>query len=238
MLIVDRSEITAFENSINKLKGKRQGVAIDNLKEMRKISDEIQEIGVDFIVYGDKKGYVIERKTISDLMGSLISGRLWKQLEGVKDVTKELSDRLNIDVEPVILIEGNEYYYMKMMSKSKLKFNEELWYGLQIGFANMNIKLFRTQSLKGTIKFLNKLNDKLGKNDKKVFVARRKELNGINDERILVLTGINGVGGKKADKLLKEIGSIKDIINLDEEQLKQYLGKKIGKHFYDVIIRR
>ena len=235
MIIIDKSEISAFESSINRLKGKRQSLATDNLKEIKKIATEIDDVGVDYIVYGEKSGYVIERKTISDLVGSIFSGRLWKQLDGVRDVAKELSEKLGISIKPAILIEGNEYYYLKMMKKSKVKFNEEMWYGLQIGCNNMGLSIFKTQSLKGTIRFLKKLEDKLGKNDKKIIVARRKELNNINDERILMLMGINGIGGTKADKLLNEFGSIKQIVNLSEEELIKKLGKKIGKHFYDVV---
>jgi ERCC4-type nuclease len=240
MIIVDRGEVIAFENSLKRKRGKQYDLMLDNLKEIKKIA-KIEDIGVDYIVYGEKGGYVFERKTFSDLLSSLFSGRLWKQLEGVKEVAEQLGSELGLDVKPGLIVEGNEFVFMKIMKSKGMKksgFSEEMWYGIQIGLANLGIVVFRTYSLKGTIKFLKRLDEKLGETRSKVVVARRKELNDVDDERLAMLMGVNGVGGVKAKKLLEKFGSVRDVVNASQSELVSVLGKKVGSHFYEVVNSR
>jgi len=118
----------------------------------------------------------------------------------------------------------------------KKRFSLEWLMGVILGVISSGVFVVRTQSFGETIKVLEKLNERVSKKRvKKVTYKRAKESNDIDDERVAMLCGVNGIGSVKALKLLEEFGSVRDIVNAEKSDLVKILGNKVGSHFYEVV---
>lgn len=232
MFVIDKSEIIALENGLKRLKGKKYEDRKKLIDELKSLSDGIEDIGVDYLVYDDSVMYCIERKTISDLISSITSGRLWMQLQRLKEMESDFSGKF----VPILIIEGNEFMMKKIL---KGKYKREWMLGVIVGVINLGIYVIRTETFSETIKVLSKYKDNVdGSKTKKVVFKRAKVLNNEDNEVYAVLCGINGVGAVKAKKLLDKFGTVRNIFNAEREELIDVLGKKVGEHFYDVANRK
>lgn len=231
MLIMDKSEYNAF----HRIKRKREEI----LKQLDNIVDKVDDIGVDFIIIGNERGYVIERKTLIDMMNSIhgqeskAGGRFWSQLRRVKTVAEELSNQYDIPVYPLVIIEGSTFQRYKARFA---KMTPGQWFGIQTSIAEMGIGLIRTWNREETILALRKLKDRSGKEKIKVQpMAIKKELRTAREEAIHMLYAVSGVGTKRAYNLIMKYGTVKEVVNLSKDRLVSELGRKVGGHFYEVV---
>ena len=165
------------------------------------------EVG-DYIV----KNVVIERKTISDFLSSMINKRLFEQLESIKNIQKK-----------ILIIEGieeQELYY----EKSGINENAIRGFILTI-LLTYNIPIIFTKNYEDSAKFI-KVLAKKQENEKEWGINAKRKSRDVNEQMQFIIEGFPGIGPKSAKKLLNEFKTIKNIINAPEEELKKILGKK------------
>lgn len=233
-ILVDKQEIAALQRAINRTTGEKRRVREKKLKKLLEIADEVKDLRVDFIILGSEKGYIVERKEIGDLVGSLQEGRFWNQLRNLHIVAKDLLNEYGIPMYPILVIEGNEYKQMRK-ARGKLRYNQ--WIGILAGIAEMGIGIIKTGSFDGTINALKVLDRRTGKNAGKYrsVTIKKEQFSTIDEEAVYVLSVVKGIGPKKAFKLLEKYGSVYNVIQLDKDVLMKELGKKTGEHLYEVI---
>jgi Fanconi anemia group M protein len=163
----------------------------------------------DYII----KGVAIERKTVSDFVSSMINRRLLKQLEELGQYKERL-----------LIIEG--------IDEQELYTDSEDWIGMHPnsirGFLlsillKYKVPIIFTKNYEDTAKFLSVLSKR--KPNEPPLNVKKKNLNK-KEQKQFIIEGFPGIGPKTAKKLFKKFKTIKNIINVSEEELKEIIGKK------------
>lgn len=149
----------------------------------------------------------IERKTISDLISSMLNKRLFQQLENLKQYKKSL-----------LIIEN---YQTLNLKDSKL--NENAIRGLLLSISlDHRIPILFSQNEKETASLLSLIAKK-----KKTEISLRAKIPMSDSQRLqFILEGFPSIGPKTAQKLLLKYKTIKNIINTPSEEIASFLGKK------------
>ncbi len=171
------------------------------------IEIDFQQLEVADYIIGD---IAIERKTGIDLIGSMLTKRIFSQVESLKQYSK-----------PLIIIEN---YNGVDLKESKL--NENAVRGLLLSLAlEHKIPLIFTKDSKETATFLILVAKKT-----KAESSLRSKIPMSDQERIkYILEGFPNIGPVTSRKLLEKYKTIKSIINAPEEEIKLLLGKKADK---------
>jgi len=160
----------------------------------------------DYIV----KDVAIERKTVSDLIGSIINKRIFRQLEELQQYKKRL-----------LLIEGIEE--QELYHKNS-RINENAIRGFLLSAAiDYNIPIIFTKNYIDSAKFLLVL---AKKQTHEMSLNAKKRAHNIQEQLQFITEGFPGIGPKTAKKLLKEFKTIKNLVNADLKSLQQIIGKK------------
>ena len=192
------------------------------------LGDYVDDILVDILVVGDQNIYVIERKTVSDLWKSLTSGRLWPQIDRVKRVAGELGGH------PVLLVVGSPY----AMARRAKRFSLAIWLGVIARLMEDGVMVLQVNSHEQARLALEVLRKRAGSSPEgrvTLPLKHRKILLTEREMAIAMLEGVRGIGFKRASELLSEYGSIREIVNLPEEELVKRLGREVGRRFYRVV---
>lgn len=154
---------------------------------------------------------IIERKTISDFVSSMISKRLVDQLNQMKQYENQL-----------LIIEGDlENLYNK---ESKLNPNAIRGFILSI-ITNYQIPIIMTQDYKDTCGYLTILAKQQLKPKTEISLHSRIPKT-LKEQKQYILEAFPNIGPKTAKKLLKEFNSLNKIFNTSEEELKKILKKR------------
>lgn len=180
---------------------------------------EVKELKVgDYVI----KNVVIERKTISDFISSIINGRLLKQIEELKQFENKL-----------LIIEGISEQEIYTDDDSGMNANAIRGFLLSIVLKH-KIPLIFTQSAEDTAKFISVISKKKAKEIP--LNAKKKTLNK-KEQLQFIIEGFPGIGPKKSKELLKKFGTVQNVINAPIEDLKKILGKK-AETIIDIISRK
>lgn len=152
---------------------------------------------------------VIERKTINDLKSSIINKRILRQLEELK----QFSSRL-------LVIEGLEE---NTLYESWLHENATRGFLLS-SVLEHQIPLIFTQNAEDTARYFKVLARK--KDSGNLALKQSRIFRTVEQQVQYVIEGFPYVGPKKAERLIKEFGSLKRIINASLEELQGVLGKR------------
>ncbi|MFA4960924.1 MAG: ERCC4 domain-containing protein [Candidatus Pacearchaeota archaeon] len=169
-------------------------------------------INLEKLEIGDYKiaDVIIERKTFPDFVSSIIDKRLTEQLTNMKKYEKSL-----------LIIEGFNYNY------DKFKIHENAVRGMILSVAiDFQIPIILTQNEKDTANFLVIIAKKFEKPKQEYSIRNTKTLKTIQEKKQFILEGFPGIGPVATKNLIEKFGSIKNIINASEEQLKNILGKR------------
>lgn len=197
---------------------KKPEIIIDIREKNSLVASELIAIGCkinfkelkvgDYIV----KNTIIERKTVTDFISSMINKRLINQL---KDLQPQQSK--------VLLIEGiteQELYHKES------KINENAIRGFLLSIVlNYQIPIIYTKDAQDTAEFIKVLWKKQEK-EKELGINAKKKSKDVNEQLQFIIEGFPGIGPKTAKKLLKEYKTIKDILNAPREDLEKLIGKK------------
>ena len=208
-----------FSKKYSKKSKEKIKIIADNREKNSLVISELISLGIDIELKHLKiadyiiKGVVVERKTVSDFISSMINKRLLKQL-------KELGQYK----ERLLVVEG--------VDEQELYTDSENWTGMHPnsirGFLLSILLKYRTpiiftKNYLDTARFLSVLAKRKPK--ELPLNVNKKSLN--KRERLqFILEGFPGIGPKTAKKLLKKFKTLKKIINAPEEELREILGKK------------
>ena len=165
----------------------------------------------------------VEYKTVSDFVSSIIDGRLLQQI-------KELKRNFE---RPLIIIEGTEDIY------SVRKVHPNAIRGMLATITiSYGIPVLYTKNFKETASLLSVIAKREQETAGKDFNLHgdRKPLT-LKEQQEYIVSSLPNVGPGLAKELLKGLGSVKKIINSEEEELKKVekVGEKIAKRIRDVV---
>jgi Fanconi anemia group M protein len=194
---------------------KKARIIIDNREKNSLVASELVRLGfqiefqqlpvADYLI----NNIAIERKTINDLKSSIISKRIFTQMQEIKQYLSHL-----------LVIEGekDELFNNKVLSSNALRgflLSVSLQYKIPIIF---------TKNERDTAFYLAILAKK--KEDREISI-RAKKLSLDKKEQVqYILEGFPNVGPVRARKLIDRFKSIKNIINADKRELEEILEKR------------
>ncbi len=162
-------------------------------------------------------GVVIERKTISDFLNSMVTGRLKEQVRKLQDTEK----RLLIIEGPINSLEGIEKrrVYGNILSLLLYK----------------NLKILFTENAWDTYQILAILSIQKAYSDERALTSATTRLP--KPREVLkhdIISNIYGIGPVTAKKLIEKFKSIQNIINAKESELEEIIGKRT-KQFLELV---
>ena len=160
---------------------------------------------------------VIERKSFSDLIGSLVSGRLKKQLKDLSGCDKK-----------ILLLEGFCYNYRDFkMSKNAVL-------GMLISSClDYGVSVLYSENEKDSAEVLMLLGRRGGGSISSVR-AKKKEVS-LEEKKRFVLEGFNGIGGVKSIELLERFGNVNAVLNASFEELLEVLDENTVKRMKRIL---
>jgi ERCC4-type nuclease len=191
------------------------------------IKEEMLEVG-DYLICGNDLSILIERKTWSDFITSLYSGRLREQIDNLKGME---------NVEKLLVLEGS-FWLTKKFHK---KINVEGVYGmLNTIWLYDKIPIIHSPNSYTTAVILANLEKKICGKLKKIeripHVSKTKKESDA-DKIIYILTSFPFINLKRAKKIMEKYENFKDFVNnvnrLDEidgfgEKIKEKIEKIVS----------
>ncbi|MBI5872123.1 DEAD/DEAH box helicase [archaeon] len=213
----------SYENMQSQQEAKKPKIYIDSREKGSGLAKHLVEIGMDVIVQridiGDfilSKDVGIERKTRQDFVNSIIEKRLLPQIKSLKE---------NFE-KPILIIEGNEdLYSIRAVHPSAIQ-------GMLASIAvDFNIPILYTKDCHDTAELLKAIALREQEEKKNDFssVKKRKPLT-TKEQQEFIVESFPNIGPNVAKSLLKNLKSIKRIVNAEEKELKDVdgIGKKIA----------
>lgn len=182
------------------------------------------EISVDHLSYGDYlfSDICIERKTIADFLNSMKSGRLWTQLEGCKENYTRV----------FLLLEGSiPVPYDKNSAIDELKVISGI-NGVTMGWG---IPIIPSNNITQTARILDAMFRKADGTKKEYLKPVKKKGKNTQEIKENILACSPGVGRGTAKRIIKQYGSIENVVNLSLEDLQKIkgVGEKTAQSIYD-----
>lgn len=197
----------------------RPKIIVDYREKNSLIISELTELGIDTEVRELKvadyivRGTAIERKTVQDFISSMISRRLLSQLENMQQYESRL-----------LIIEGIDEQELYTDSEERIGMHPNSVRGFLLSILlKHKTPIIFTKNYADTARFLAVLSKKKG--SETPLNPGRRTLNK-KEQMQFILEGFPGIGPKTARKLLKKFGTLKNILQASEEDLKEILGKK------------
>ncbi|MFA5020277.1 MAG: ERCC4 domain-containing protein [Candidatus Pacearchaeota archaeon] len=161
----------------------------------------------DYIV----KDTIIERKTVSDFLNSMINKRLINQIKNMQQFRNKL-----------LIIEGVEEQDIYTLNK----INENAIRGFLLSIIlKYQVPIIFTNNCEDTSKFITVLAKKQEKGQE-TSMNNKPHVKDKKEQLQYIIEGFPGIGPKTAKKLLNEYKTIKNIINTPIENLNVLIGKK------------
>jgi len=193
---------------------KQSLVAANLIERKAKIEYEQLEIG-DYLI----ENTIIERKTFSDFVGSMINKRLFDQLREIKKYPACF-----------LLIEGFYYDY------DKFNVHENAIRGMLLSIAiDYQIPIIYTEDEKDTANFLLLVAKKYERPKQEMSIRPSKTFKTPGEQKQFILEGFPGIGPAAAKNLLDKFPTLKEIFNTTEEQLEKILDKNKIKEFLSLL---
>lgn len=195
----------------------REKIIIDYREKNSLVPAELVKLGfeldfktlkvADYIV----KDVAIERKTIFDFLSSMLNKRLVNQLEEISQYKKRL-----------LIIEG--YDENEIYDDSAQGINANAVRGFLISILlKYKVPIIFTKNALDTAKFISVISKK---SDKTLSLNAKKKSFNKKEQMQYIIESFPGIGPKNSQKLLEKFGSVRNVMNASEEDLKQLIGKK------------
>jgi Fanconi anemia group M protein len=179
---------------------KQSLIAANLLDKKANIKYEQLEIG-DYLV----QDTIIERKTFSDLLSSMLDKRLFAQLQEIKKYPKHF-----------LIIEGFDYEY------DKFNVHENAVRGMLLSVAiDYQIPIIYTEDEEDTANFLILTAKRYEKPRPDIGLRQSKTHKTLEEQKQFILEGFPGIGPVAAKQLLEKFPTLQTIFNTTEKQLKQ-----------------
>jgi len=184
----------------------KQSLISANLIERKaNIEHEQLEIG-DYLI----QDTIIERKTFSDFVGSIIDKRLFTQLKEMKKYPNHF-----------LIIEGFYYDY------NRFNVHENAVRGMLLSIAiDYQIPIIYTENEEDTANFLILTAKRYEKPKQEISIRPSKTHKTPEEQKQFILEGFPGIGPAAAKQLLETFQSLQGIFNSTEEELTKVLNAK------------
>ena len=193
----------------------KNSLVISKLHRSKQIRLEIKHLKIADYLVGD---IAIERKTISDLINSMISKRLIQQLNQMKKYPQS-----------ILIIEGDVHEILNEDTNMSKAIR-----GLILSISvNYQTSIIFSQDYEDTAKYLITLaRQQIKPTTPTSFHSRIPKT--LKEQKQYVLESFPNIGPKKAERLLEKFKTIKQTINATEEVLEKIL-KSRAKEFKKII---
>lgn len=183
----------------------KNSLVVSELASQKEIMLDIESLKIgDYLI----KDIVIERKTIPDLMNSIISKRIFNQLNNMKSYDKKL-----------LIIENQEKLFLK-------NYNNKIIKGFVLSMIlKENIPVILSKDYQETAELIAIL-AKQQLNNNKEPVKHQILPKKILEKKQYILESFPGIGPVKAKKLLNRFSSLLNIFNASKEDLSVVLKDK------------
>ena len=165
----------------------------------------------------------VERKTADDFVSSIVDGRLFQQLEELKDnFTK-----------PILVIEGNNF--RESMNENAIKA------AMTSIILDYEIPIIMTKDVEDTSKMIYWLAKREQiESQKPIGIKGKKKPKDIKKLQEHIISGLPGVSTKISKRILEEFKTIKNFSNATEEQLIKIdgIGKALVKKLNKILNER
>ncbi len=173
---------------------------------------EVKQLEIaDFIIQtklidGKTQTVGIERKTIQDLLNSIIDKRLINQLIMLKE---------NFDIS-LLIIEGEENIY------ALRDFHPNSIRGIVTTVAiDFQIPIINTKNYRDTAKYLTIIAKRLEKPRKAFTLLPKRKALTIKEQQLMIVESLPGIGPTIAKSLLEKFKTIKNLVNATEKELQE-----------------
>ena len=204
-------------------------VIVDKREERSGIADFLRKLGLsvryevlevgDYLLPGD---ILVERKTVSDFISSLLDGRLFDQAANLISSTKN----------PTMIIEGD-------MKKALRRFENPnaVWGALaSIGY-DFKITLFHTSDIEETAALLAAISRRKRSEKEEVYLKPKKKRGELEELQLSIAASLPGIGPARAKKLLEGFRTLRALFNADPSELSRIGGipHETAVKIYDLI---
>jgi Fanconi anemia group M protein len=198
---------------------KKEKIIIDYREKNCLVPSSLKRLGFDIefreLKVGDYlvKDVIIERKTVSDFLSSMLNKRLINQIEELKSYENKL-----------LIIEGlsEQEIYSDSNPRNGINANAIRGFLLSI-LLKHKIPILFTKNQEDTAKIMSVLSKR---KEKEISIKDKRKGTDSKIQKQLIIEGFPSIGPKTAKKLLEEFKSIKGIINDSEKEIEKILGKK------------
>ena len=197
---------------------------------MRRLKAKSVTVGKDFLDVGDvllKGGFIIEIKRGRDLTSSMMSNRLFEQLNNMCQLGN-----------PILAIITENKYRDFYRTKSNFIYNQYVGMLSTIMVSYPKVRVVFLENDSELVDFLLSLNNKInreGKTTRPSPVFRKVKSNDEVKENLL--TAIKGISVPTSKKLLHHYGSIANVVSATIEDHMQVdkVGKKLAEKLYNIL---
>lgn len=185
----------------------------------RKIPIEVKQLEIGDYIVGDT---IIERKTKSDFISSIINKRLLEQLGNMKQFPNKL---LILEEDP-------------SCNGRKINIHPNAIRGMLLSVSlDFKTPVIHTNGYNETVDFLELLNKRYENGKKEISLKMKKKARNMKEQQQFIIESFPGIGPSLAKQLLKENKTIKNIMNMTEEDISKIkkLNKKRAKIIHMII---
>ncbi len=190
---------------------------------LKEANVEAQQLDTGDYILSTRIG--VERKTVEDYLGSLIEGKLFKQAAKLREAYPR----------PILIIEGEGLLTKRNISHNAI-------YGSMVSIiVDFGIPVITTKNPIETANLLYIIAAREQRDEKKPVATRgEKTPMSTREKQQFIVEGLPNISAVLAKRLLEHFGSIKDIVNASEEELKeiQGIGKNIATEIQEIINTR
>ncbi len=190
-------------------------VHADFNEELSGVPAELEKLGLTVIRtclpagdYHCGAGTLVERKSVADLHGSIVSGRFWPQMGRIRDAARS----------PFLLIEGPDLY--------KGSIRPDALRGLCFAASDLGIHLIRSIDPGDTAQWLAGLAGRRQRGfvrDRPAYSQRPKRPRGVMPAEAM-LASVAGISTRTARSLLEAFGSLRAVLSGDPETWQRVAG--------------
>ena len=209
----------------NKSESKKPQITADIHEKDSPIFSNLIELGAEINIMPLQVGdflinnTIIERKTLSDFISSMLSKRLIQQLSNMQQYNKRL-----------LIIEGE----LNKNTFENSKLNPNSIKGMILSTClDMNIPIIRTKNSEETSIYLFLLAKRQLKKQSEISLHSRIPKTK-QEQKEYILQAFPNIGPTKSKQLLKEFKSLKNIFSSTEEELNNVL-KNRAKEFKEIL---
>jgi ERCC4-type nuclease len=179
---------------------KQSLISASLIEKKANIKHEKLEIG-DYLI----EDTIIERKTFSDFVGSMINKRLLEQLQQIKKYPKHF-----------LIVEGFNYNY------NEFNVHENAIRGMFLSIAmDFHVSIIFTRDEGDTANFLILVAKRYEKPRPEFSIRQSKTYKTSEEQKQFILEGFPGIGPVAIKNLLENFATLNNIFNATQEQIKE-----------------